>query len=207
MASPTSRRIGRGEPFTVCCSPWGALTTRAGFLVERAAELPEGRQDYVGVLVAPYFEAIAAWYETVGIGVAGAELYDAIHSRIGDPFFGVGLNPGHLIHLDEWVHSPIYAGSAEQLRSGMALQVDVIPATGTAYYTTNIEDGIALADEALRREFAARYPEAWGRVQAPRAFMHNALGIRLKPEVLPFSNIPAYLPPFVLSPAHAMRMV
>jgi hypothetical protein len=37
--------------------------------------------------------------------------------------------------------------------------------------------------------------------------MHNALGIRLKPEVLPFSNIPAYLPPFILSPAHAMRMV
>jgi hypothetical protein len=93
------------------------------------------------------------------------------------------------------------------MRSGMALQVDVIPATGTAYYTTNIEDGIALADEALRREFAARYPEAWGRIQARRAFMHNALGIRLKPEVLPFSNIPAYLPPFVLSPAHAMRMV
>lgn len=207
MASPTMRRIGRGEPFTACCSPWGALTTRAGFLVERAEELPEGIRDYINVLIAPYFEAIAAWYETVGIGVAGDELYAAIHERIGDPFFGVGLNPGHLIHLDEWVHSPIYRGSEERLRSGMALQVDVIPATGTAYYTTNIEDGIALADEALRGDIAARYPEAWGRIQARRAFMREALGIRLKPEVLPFSNIPAYLPPFVLAPGRAMRMV
>ncbi|MFN8447668.1 MAG: hypothetical protein U0521_03495 [Anaerolineae bacterium] len=87
----------------------------------------------------------------------------------------------------------------------MALQVDVIPATGTNYYTSNIEDGIALADEALRAAFAEQYPEAWGRIQARRAFMRDALGITLKPEVLPFSNIPAYLPPFVLSPRRAMR--
>jgi hypothetical protein len=207
MTSPSLRRVGRGEPFTACCSPWGALTTRAGFLVEDASELHEGIRDYVEKLVAPYFEAIAGWYETVGIGVPGGDLYRVIHDRIGDPFFGVGLNPGHLIHLDEWVHSPIYAGSQERLRSGMALQVDVIPATGTAYYMSNIEDGIALADEALRTAFAARYPEAWGRIQARRAFMQDALGIRLKPEVLPFSNIPAYLPPFVLSPGRAMRMI
>jgi amino acid transporter len=32
------------------------------------------------------------------------------------------------------------------------------------------------------------------------------LGIHLKPEVLPFSNIPAYLPPFWLSPQQAMRV-
>jgi Xaa-Pro aminopeptidase len=53
MASPTLRRIGRGEPFTVCCSPWGALTTRAGFLVERADELPVPIQDYVNKLSCP----------------------------------------------------------------------------------------------------------------------------------------------------------
>src|SRR5438876_11954300 len=36
--------------------------------------------------------------------------------------------------------------------------------------------------------------------------MHSVLGIRLKPKVLPFSNIPAYLPPFRLSPQLAMRV-
>jgi hypothetical protein len=34
--------------------------------------------------------------------------------------------------------------------------------------------------------------------------MNDELGIRLKPEVLPFSNIPAYLPPFLLSPTRVM---
>jgi hypothetical protein len=44
------------------------------------------------------------------------------------------------------------------------------------------------------------------RIQQRRTFMQEVLGIRLKPEVLPFSNLPAYLPPFWLSPQRAMRM-
>jgi hypothetical protein len=111
-----------------------------------------------------------------------------------------------LIHLDEWVNSPIYEGSSERLVSGMALQVDVIPSTGTPYFTTNIEDGIALADAELREEFSSRYPDAWGRLEARRSFMEESLGISLGADVLPFSNIPAYLPPFLLSPHRAMRI-
>ena len=114
--------------------------------------------------------------------------------------FGIFLNPGHQIHLDEWVNSPISPGSAIQLRSGMAFQVDIIPATGTDYFMSNIEDGVALADEPLRRTFAAEYPEAWRRIEARRAFMADQLGIRLKPEILPLSNVAGYLPPFFLSP-------
>jgi hypothetical protein len=82
----------------------------------------------------------------------------------------------------------------------MAMQVDIIPATGTDYFTTNIEDGIALADEAMREELADRYPEAWDRITARRDFMKSSLGIDIHPDVLPFSNIPAFLPPFLLSP-------
>ncbi len=207
LGSPSSRVIERGDPFTIAYGVWGALNSRAGFVVEGPDELPAEVSDYVDRLVAPYFEAIAAWYEHVGIGVTGGEMYKIIHDRIGDPFFGVHLNPGHLIHLDEWVHSPVYEGSRIPLRSGMALQVDVIPATGTPYFTTNIEDGIALVDDDLRAEFAGRYPEAWGRIEARRRFMEDELGIALKPEVLPFSNIPAYLPPYLLAPKRAMRMV
>lgn len=207
MISPSLNRIAVGDRFTTACALWGALTCRAGFAVESAAQLPVGVGDYVEKLVVPYFQAVVAWYEAIGIGVTGGDLYRIIHDRIGDPFFGVGLNPGHLIHLDEWLNSPIYANSTERLQSGMALQVDVIPATGTAYYTINIEDGIALADEALRDAFAAQYPEAWGRIQARRAYMQNTLGITLKPEVLPFSNIPAYLPPYILAPHAAMHAV
>lgn len=206
MASPTSRRIQPGDRFTMACGLWGALNARAGFVVASERELPAQIADYVPRLVAPYFEAIAAWYETLAIGSTGDDLYRAVHERIGDPFFGVGLNPGHFIHLDEWVNSPVAKGSTEKLASGMMMQADVIPATGTAYFTTNIEDGIVLADENLRDTLARDYPETWQRMQARQDFMRQALGIRLRPEVLPLSNIPGYLAPYLLSPCSALRM-
>jgi hypothetical protein len=207
LPSPSMAVLERGAPITMACSPQGALTARAGFLAADASDLTPDIQDYVERLVVPYFHAVVDWYEAIGIGTTGGTLYDAIHSRIGGKFFGVTLNPGHLIHLDEWMHSPITPGSTIPLRSGMAIQVDVIPATGSPYFTTNIEDGIALADADLRHSFAARYPEAWSRITRRRAFMTDILGIRLKPEVLPFSNIPAYLPPFLLSPRRVLGMV
>ena len=100
----------------------------------------------------------------------------------------------------------IRKGGRLTLSSGMALQCDIIPATGTDYFTSNIEDGIALADEALRQDLASRYPEAWARITRRRTFMTETLGIALKPEVLPLSNIPAWLPPFWLAPHKAMAM-
>ncbi|HET7235639.1 MAG TPA: aminopeptidase P family N-terminal domain-containing protein [Actinomycetota bacterium] len=207
LLSPGDRRIERGDRFTVAFGIWGALNCRAGFVVEDAAELPEPIRDYVERLVGPYFEAIAEWYGALRIGQTGGALHEIVHRRLGDPFFGIFLNPGHQIHLDEWVNSPVAPGSTIELRSGMAFQVDVIPATGTDYFTTNIEDGLALADETLRAAFAQRYPAAWERIQARRRFMAEALGIELHPDVLPFSNIPAWLPPFLLGPGRAMTTI
>jgi Xaa-Pro aminopeptidase len=206
LLSPGDRAIERGDPFTVAFGIWGALNCRAGFVVEDAAGLPEGIDDYLERLVAPYFAAVAEWYSALRIGQTGGELHAIIERHLGDPFFGIFLNPGHQIGLDEWVNSPIRPGSTIELRSGMALQVDIIPATGTPYFTTNIEDGLALADRSLRSGFAAAYPDAWARVQARRDFMANALGIELHEDVLPFSNIPAFLPPFLLRPDRAMTV-
>ncbi|MCG8509219.1 MAG: hypothetical protein MI741_08325 [Rhodospirillales bacterium] len=206
LGSPKLRHIEEGDAFVTAYGLWGALNCRAGFVVSGPDGLPASIRDYFERLVSPYFAAIAEWYETIGIGVSGGTLYEIIERRLGDPFFGISLNPGHLIHLDEWVCSPIFAGSDIPLRSGMALQVDVIPATGTEYFTTNIEDGIALADEELRAELAEKYPQAWQRIDARRRFMAECLGIDLKPEVLPFSNIPAYLPPYLLEPHRVATM-
>jgi Xaa-Pro aminopeptidase len=204
LASPSLRALEVGDPVSCAFGVWGALNARAGFLVHEANELPGSIRDYVERLVKPYFAAIVEWYNTVGIGVHGGELYAIVQRHLGDPFFGIGLNPGHLIHLDEWVHSPVDAGSTVELQPGMALQVDVIPATHSPYFTTNIEDGIALADETMRQEFATRWPEAWARIQARRNFMESILGIRLKPEVLPFSNLAAHLTPYLLNPNLAL---
>ena len=206
LPSPSDRVIERGDRFTVAFGIWGALNCRAGFVVEDAAELPIEIRDYVDRLVAPYFAAVAEWYRTIRIGVTGGELQAIVDRHLGDPFFGIFLNPGHQIHLDEWVNSPISAGSTIALRSGMAFQVDIIPATGGPYFTTNIEDGIALADADLRARLEASHPDAWARIQARRTFMADALGIALHPDVMPFSDLPAYLPPFLLRPDRAMTV-
>ena len=206
LPSPSMRKLEEGDPIVVGHGLMGALNCRAGFLVKDAMGLPSGADGYLEKLVAPYFTAAASWYAAIGIGVKGGDIYKIVMDQLGDPFFGIGLNPGHLIHLDEWLHSPIKKKSKVKLRSGMALQCDIIPATGTDYFTSNIEDGIALADEDLRAELQAKFPEMWGRVEKRRAFMEGTLGIALKPEVLPFSNIAGWLPPYWLSPELAMAL-
>jgi hypothetical protein len=97
------------------------------------------------------------------------------------------------------VHDSPYA-----LKSGMLIQADFIPVPyNPGQFTTNIEDTLALADADLRSELETQYPEAWGRIQQRRAFMTDILGIDLPAEVLPFSNLAAFLPPFLLNPRRA----
>jgi hypothetical protein len=206
LLSPGDRPIERGDPFTIAFGIWGALNCRAGFVVEDTSELPDGIADYVQRLVTPYFTAVADWYEALHVGQVGGALQAIVDRHLGDAFFGVHLNPGHQLHLDEWVNSPVFAGSTVELRSGTALQCDIIPATGTPYFTTNVEDGVALADESLRTQLAAAYPDAWRRIEARRGFMADSLGIELHPDVLPLSNLAAHLPPFLLRSECAMTL-
>ena len=186
MLSPGDRKIERGDPFTVAFGVWGALNCRAGFVVSGADELPGGIADYVDRLVEPYFTAICEWYGALHVGQTGGALYEIVQRHLGDPFFGVSLNPGHQIHLDEWVNSPIARDSRVELRSGMALQVDVIPGTGTDYFTTNIEDGMALADASAR---GIRGPVSGGLAENPGpAAVHDR-----RPRDRPPSGRPAVL--------------
>jgi Xaa-Pro aminopeptidase len=204
LGSPSDTEIERGAMFTTAFGYQGTLTARAGYVVESADELPADARDYAEAFVAPYWEAAAEWYETIGIGVSGGDIDARMRARLDNDFFKLALNPGHLIHIDEWMHSPIRPGSTETFRPNQAIQIDMIPAPGNAYFTTNIEDGIALLDEKGRAEFAERFPEAWGRIEARRAFMADDLGIRMKPEVLPFSNLAGWLPAYLLNPSLAI---
>jgi hypothetical protein len=204
LSSPCGRIIQRGDPFFTALGLRGGMTARAGFVVASQSELPGEIADYLERLVKPYFATIVAWYEAVGIGVTGGELQAVVDDTLAGHRIGMALNPGHLIHLDEWVHTPVRAGSRVPLRSGTLIQCDMIPVVEQKYHTTNAEDTVALADRPLRDQLAGAYPEMWQRIQARRAFMQDVLGIRLKPEVLPFSSMPAALRPFALDPSLAM---
>lgn len=48
-----------------------------------------------------------------------------------------------------------------------------------------------------------RHPDAWEWIQARHRFIADSLGIWVNPDVLSFSNNPAYLPSFRLRAGHA----
>jgi hypothetical protein len=104
------------------------------------------------------------------------------------------------------MNTPVYPGSTERFTSGQMIQCDIIPAVGAPYHSCNIEDGIALLDERGRAEFRDKFPRAAERIEARRAFMIDVLGIRLKPEVMPLSNLAGALAPFLLSPQRIFSM-
>jgi hypothetical protein len=135
------------------------------------------------------------------VGIAGWKYFDASEAESPESWVDA---PAFIVDSLRALGCVVVNATALFTAPGRG-QLDIIPATGTAYHTSNIEDGVALADDALRAEVAARYPGMWQRVLARRAFMADALGIVLKPEVLPLSNLAGYLPPLWLSPQLAMR--
>jgi hypothetical protein len=116
------------------------------------------------------------------------------------------LNPGHLIHLDEWPHSPFSPGSPVELRSGMAVQCDIISATGAPYYGVHVEDGLVLADASLRSELADKYPATAERMDQRRRLFTETLGISLSDDVLLMSDIQGVLSPYMLRPQIALGL-
>jgi hypothetical protein len=192
LRSPSAKRVELGDGATTAASFWGSLVCRAGMVLDSVDEA------FFNRTVAPYFQAMVAWYQTMRIGVTGGEIHDAVTSSFGSAPFNSMLNPGHLVSFDEWVHSPIRPGSSEAITSGMALQTDIIPSPLPAGKSLNCEDTVAIADARLRTELQSTYPDVWGRISARRAFMRDQLGIALADEVLPLSTAPAYLPPFWL---------
>ena len=104
------------------------------------------------------------------------------------------------------MHSFVSKGSTQRVRSGMYWQADFFPMTNTAHFGAFAEDGVVIANQELRRELASRYPHLWRRVAARRKFMTKQLGIRITEELLPLSNFPAAVMPFLLAPNRCMSL-
>ena len=204
MVSPTTHEIRLGDRFQVSIGLRGGLTNRRGFVAYSEEDLAPEARDYLETEAKPYFAAVCSWYEQIGIGVTGGELYDTIQTLIPKERYGWSLNPGHLIGTEEWLSSPIFLGSDIPIRSGMCVQMDIIPVSDRRYASPNCEDGIAIADEALRGDLKQRYPKVYARIEARRKFMEEQLHIHLKPEVLPLSNLTGLYRPFMLNREKAL---
>jgi Xaa-Pro aminopeptidase len=198
LASARGERVVRGGRFSCGICYWGANCCRAGWVAEGPADLPDVARGYVEAFAGPYMDAMAAWFERLRIGAPGGELHDAIHSRLDDGLFHVFLNAGHLIGFDEWISSPVWAGSAVRLRPGMVMQADVIP-SHPDYYSSRMEDGYALADAALRAEIERLSPGCAARCDARREWMRQTLGLPVDDEVMPLTNLPGAVFPYLLN--------
>ena len=203
LSSPSARRALLGGPYTLALGVTGSLTCRAGCVARGPEDLSDELKDFYPRVAANYFSVVAGWY-AVRVGVAAGNVFREVDSRRDAHLFDFAVNPGHYIHLNEWVHSPFAPGSATLLKSGMALQMDIIPVSRGPFCCVNAEDGIVLADAALRDRLAQSFPDCWERMCARRVFMERDLGIRLDASVLPLSNMPAWLPPYVLAMEQAL---
>ncbi len=199
LSSPSANKVALKDAFTSAMGIWGALSARAGMVAEHAGQLNEPVSEFYEAYWKGYFKTVVTWYEHIGIGVSAGEVVEIVEKARDKSVFDFAVNTGHTLHLDEWVNSPFYKGSTIKLYSGMALQMDIIPVSKKEFVCANMEDGIVLADEALRKEWATRFSDSWKRIQQRRSFMINEIGINIRPEVLPLSNMPAYFTPYLLS--------
>lgn len=195
---PRNKAVQLGDKMSVTTGFKGGLASRSGYAVTKAEELPDGQQDYVEKVAAPYFNAVVAWLENIFIGMKGKEMYQLIDEVLPQSDYHWELNPGHLTSDEEWMSSPITANSEILLQSGMLFQIDIIPSV-KGYAGTSCESGIALADESLRQQIQTEYPQLWERIETRRNYLQTELKLDLPECVLPLSSGVAYYAPYFLN--------
>ncbi|MFZ5709941.1 MAG: M24 family metallopeptidase [Pseudomonadota bacterium] len=199
LSGPSGQRIALGNPLSFNICHWGANVCRSGWLARDEADLPSAARGYVASFAGPYVEAMSLWLSMMRPGVSGGDVWAAMASALPRGIFGVTLNPGHLIGLDEWISSPIFEGSTLPLRSGMAMQCDIIPAH-PVFGSVRMEDGYVIAGPALRADLHDRFPDVAGRCAARRSFMRERLGFDVPECLLPLADTCGIVPPFLLAP-------
>lgn len=199
ILSPDYHRILKlGSPIAFGMGYRYAQIHRVGLYARSFEDLEEPYRDCMEELFATYFEAVAVWFEALGIGVTGGEVWSKVKNVIGSyEEFGIALNPGHLIHTEEWVNSPFVEDGTATLKSGMMIQCDFTARPASCMgLGVHMEDGLILADQRTRDEIRQLAPDSYRRMINRQRFMREVVGIRLQDEVLPTSDICGMMHPF-----------
>ncbi|WP_136646165.1 aminopeptidase P family N-terminal domain-containing protein [Tabrizicola sp. YIM 78059] len=200
LCGPSGAHLTPGQPVSFNICHWGANICRAGWLARSAADLPATARDYVQTFVEPYVTAMSDWCALMRPGVCGGYVWSHMMAALPAETFGITLNPGHLIGLDEWISSPIREGSTDPLASGMAMQMDVIPAH-PAYGSTRMEDGYVIADDTLRATLERDFPDVARRCAARASFMRDVVGMDVPDTLLPLADTCGIVAPYLFDPA------
>lgn len=198
LRSPGDKRLVEGEPAGVTYGIRGANIARSGLAVHDVKGITSSYKGCMDDFYMPYFAALANWYQSLAVGADCGHIYDSVMDLIGDDKFGVGLNPGHNIGMDEWTNSPFFKASKYQIKSGCYLQCDIIAMNRNPVKQAIMEDGVIIADDSLRKALAQECPDTYRRISTRREFIENIIGINLSDDVLPLSNCQAVYHPFML---------
>ena len=195
-------RLDYGQPIAFGMGYRYAQIHRVGVYARDRAEFDARFPGAFEGLYERYFLALCAWYEHIGLGVTGGEVWEAVRAVVGSyADFGIGLNPGHAIHSEEWLNSPFSENDTTRLCSGMMLQCDFTARPARFdFLGVHVEDGVLLADAALQTRMEELAPACMRRIRARQAFMRETLGIALRDEVLPTSDLCGMLHPFLATP-------
>jgi hypothetical protein len=195
MASPGNAQLREGDNLTCALGVWGSLTCRAGLAVDDPSAFATGKGADVWAVIENYVQVVKSWYASIHVGARAGDVWKAADTARDPALYSFCVNPGHYLHLDEWVCSPFEEGSDATLPSGAAIQQDIIPVPLVPGISVNMEDGFILADEALREALQKLSPDMYKRCAARRKFMIEVLGYDLSEDILPLGNIPgAYFP-------------
>ena len=205
LSGPTGQVLRRGQPISFNICHWGSNICRSGWLASGAQDLPQAARGYLEACAGPYVAAMSDWCALMRPGVPGGEVWAAMQAALPHDVYGLFLNPGHLIGLDEWMSSPIYQGSDEPLASGMALQMDVIP-EHPVYASCRMEDGYVIADAALRADLASRFPDVAARCARRAAFMRDVIGMAVPEGLLPLADTCGIVAPWLLDPGQVIAL-
>ncbi len=207
LRSPTNRVVGLGEAVFVTIGMWGGNCGRGGILAESKVDCRPANTEFLERVAIPYWRTIAAWYQSVRVGVSGGQVFETLTELCHAQGFSPTLGTGHLQDWEDWPNTPLRRGSSDAITSGMLLAADIFSNKNGPQQIAHCEDTVAVADQHLRAELAERHPEVWRRIRARQQFMREELGIEVPDDLLPFSVIPAYYPPFWLAPNTAIRAV
>lgn len=199
---PMNKPIQTGERISLTVGYKGGLASRAAFAAYKREDLDSAVRDYEEKIAKPYFSAVCTWLEHLHIGMEGKEVYALVDDILPKDIFCWKLNPGHLTADEEWLSSPIYEGSRLKLKSGMLLQIDIIPSV-EGYPGCCCENGVVLADAVLKEEIKKQYPNSWERMLERRTYIQDVLGIQLHEDILPLSSMVAYYTPYLMNHDYA----
>ena len=185
--------IEYGDGVTTAVSLWGSLSCRAGMM------LGEPDAVFFDKVAAPYFAAVATWWQTMRIGVAGGEVFDAVTSAFGSGAVQLGAEPrppGVIRRVGALAHTagqPRRKSRRAWCSSPTSSRRRCRPASRSTARTP-----VPLRTPPCARSCARRFPMCGRASTAGASSCAISWASRWPMRCLPLSTAPAYLPPFWL---------